>query len=80
MEYIKRKLFCTFLNREVNTVFYFNNVQNTSGDVKKKYVEYYDCEGKAECYEKVELTKCTCFKELARVEQEINGFLSVPIK
>lgn len=74
MEFLKRKLFCTVLNREVNTVFYFNNVKNTSGDVKKKHVEYYDCEGKEECYDTVQITKCTCFKELEKVEQEINGF------
>ncbi len=72
MERYKKIVLCSTLNKEMKATFFVKDVFGSNGNFKKKAVEFYNCEGKEKCG--VDLViDCSCFRELFKVESEINS-------
>ena len=71
MESVQKIIFCPVLKHDINSSFIIEDVKDTNGDIKLKSVSYYDCDGVEEC-DGALITNCPCFKEMKRVEREIN--------
>jgi hypothetical protein len=72
MDSINKRLLCQFLNEEVNATFFVEDVLTTDGLLKTKAVRFYNCEGKEKCNISYNLRECTCFREMSKIEVEIN--------
>jgi hypothetical protein len=72
MQWFKKVLFCRLLNREVTTIFYYEQVKNGDGSIKTNKVEFCDCEGKEECSNVYDMMDCTCFREMRKIEYQLN--------
>ncbi|RPI14078.1 MAG: hypothetical protein EHM58_17175 [Ignavibacteriae bacterium] len=72
MERLKRKIKCDTLKKDVSVTYFVETIKNSDGTIKKKAVQYYNCEGQEQCEEKSNIMQCACFKELRKVEMEVN--------
>jgi hypothetical protein len=72
MDSIEKKLFCQHINQEVTSTFFIENVAGTNGTIKTKAVTFYNCGAKEKCDLTYDLRDCSCFKEIRRIEVEIN--------
>jgi hypothetical protein len=72
MERIVKKLICKTLNTEVNVVYYIETVNNSDGTVKKKAVQFFNCDAQSKNKELCNLLDCTCFNQMRRIEMEAN--------
>ncbi len=72
MERYKKTLFCTILNKEVTVTYFYENIKSHDGSTKTKTVEFYNCDGRKECSDTYDMLNCTCFKDMQKVEHEIN--------
>ncbi len=73
MERFKKVLQCNLLLKDVVATYFIKDVIDTGGIVKTKTVEFFNCEGKNECEERYHVLDCTCFKEMIRIEREVNS-------
>jgi hypothetical protein len=73
MERLKKVLQCSMINKEVVATYFYENVKDSNGLIKTKTVEFYNCEGKKECDAIYSILNCTCFKEMKKIEREINS-------
>ena len=72
MERYKKVVYCAILKKELTVTYFFENVMGHDGSTKTKTVEFYNCDGRKECSDNYEMMNCTCFKEIIKVEHEIN--------
>lgn len=72
MERFKKVLQCSILDKDIVATYFYENVKDTNGLTKTKRVEFYNCDGKKECDPIYSILDCTCFKEMKKVEHEIN--------
>jgi hypothetical protein len=72
MERYKKTVFCTILNKEVNVTYFYENVKGRDGLIKTKSVEFYNCDGRKECSDSYDMLNCSCFKDMLKVEHDIN--------
>lgn len=72
MERYKKVLQCQLLQKEVVATYFINEVKDSSGIIKMKSVEFFNCEGKKECEERYHVLDCVCFKEIKRIEHDVN--------
>lgn len=71
MERVKKIIFCSRLNKEVSATYYIQDVKGPDGTIRFRTIEFYNCDGKVEC-EDNNIMDCSCFKEVKKVEMEIN--------
>ena len=72
MERLNKIIKCDTLKKDVKVIYFIESIKNSDGSVKKKAVQYFNCEGQEQCEDKSNLKQCTCFKEMRRIEMEIN--------
>jgi len=72
MERFKKVLNCNLLKKDVVATYFIKDIKDSGGILKTKSVEFFHCDGKNECIEKYHVLDCTCFKEIKRVEHDIN--------
>ena len=71
MERLKKIVFCSTLNKDVMTTYFIADAVGTNGSTRYKMVEFYNCSDKEECGNE-DICSCPCFKNLKRVEMEVN--------
>lgn len=72
-ESITKTMYCSELGRDVTVIYYIEDIETTSGKIKKKDVWRFECDGKRECTEKgISYFICPCFRGVGRVVKEIN--------
>lgn len=72
MQQFKKRVYCDYLNKEVSVTYFYENVKGHDGLVKTKKVEFFNCDGQKECGDSQSVMDCKCFKEMTKVEYEIN--------
>lgn len=72
MEFVNKLMICRTLNQEVNVRYFVDKVESASGTLKKITVRHFDCEGRARCGMNSDVTACNCFRDIPRIEKEIN--------
>ena len=73
MERFKKVLKCNLLLKEVVATYFIKEVIDSNGILKTKSVEFFNCEGKNECEARYHVLDCSCFKEMKRIEHEVNA-------
>lgn len=72
MERYKKVLFCPMLNKEVTATYFFENLKSHDGSTKLKTIDFYNCNSRKACSDAYDVMDCECFKEILKVEHEIN--------
>lgn len=72
MERVRKIVFCERLNKDVTATYYLQEVKAPDGTVRFKTVDFYNCDGKKECEDET-IMDCSCFKEVRKVEYEVNS-------
>jgi len=73
MQQFKKKLYCDHLKKEISVTYFYENVKGHNGLIKTKRVEFFNCDGQKECGDSYSVLDCKCFKEMKKVEYEINS-------
>jgi hypothetical protein len=73
MEPIKKTLYCSVLGKDIVVSFDIGEILGRNGEVKKKYVKFFDCESKEACGVLYNVSDCICYKEARKAEVEVNG-------
>jgi hypothetical protein len=73
MDRIQKKLSCDFINKEIEATYFIENVVGVDGETKKRTVQYYNCGEKENCEISYNFNDCVCFREMKRVEVEVNN-------
>jgi hypothetical protein len=72
MQRFKKVLYCNLLKKEVSVTYFYEEVKGSDGLTKTKKVEFYNCEAQKECEDTYSVLDCSCFKEMKKVEYDIN--------
>jgi hypothetical protein len=76
MERLKFKVKCDTIKKDVNVTYFIETIKNSDGSIKKKAVQYFNCEGNEQCEDKINIMQCICFKSIRRIELEVNNTLT----
>ncbi|MGA2667632.1 MAG: hypothetical protein ABSF32_01810 [Ignavibacteria bacterium] len=66
----KKKVYCSFLDRETNVEYHIRNL-NVTPAITKKTIDHYSCELKPLCEGSFVLSRCASFKGMKRTEAEV---------
>jgi hypothetical protein len=69
-DFLKKKVYCSFLDRETNVEYHIANL-HFKPSITKRTIDHYSCELKPLCEGLYELKKCASFKEMKRTEAEV---------
>lgn len=78
MERIKFIVKCNIIKKDVNVTYFIDPIKNSDGTLKKKAVQYFNCEGKEQCDSISNIMDCTCFRKIRNIEVGLNTSLTLP--